>query len=466
MSRPQGWRRSNMSFKRIVMLLGLVLTVAVSVQIQVPVRTIVNNSIGMALTGDIGSFGYGSEPAYADSSPQATMELAPAPKPYLRSGHPVEWWVVFKFNSAIFPGCGGNAQRECIFGGAVQTYSGGYSQQYVYASNENPVLQKGAGCIGDTLKDPVGTTFEQIYTNSYYYVIWNDQFYGDPPIDGCTDGVCYGPWGHSKGMVAWDETGNGMVMQVSTPSWPASGSDSWPRLYDGNTLGCVYDDNVEVSQHFFALKLDKNDLVKVLQALQNASVVTDPTNPQIVRNGGPSDIQGLVAQLGKLSQSTTFMHFRLSTGIELISKPSDLYVPPWQMVSAVLHGLPLRTATWWADPQIYSTDRSTKIGCWDASLSAPGPVEIAITGQWDRQIFGLEGILPNGNHAKIGVSTDPDRPVAIFGDMNQQGALSGPNCQSSQNGRGGTFYAVECRRLHDSLANLIKGQTAGLAQGN
>jgi hypothetical protein len=146
-------------------------------------------------------------------------------------------------------------------------------------------------------------------------------------------------------MVVWDETGEGFVMQVSTPSWPASGSGSYPRINDGNTLGCVIDDNVEVSQHFFALKVNNNDLIKVLQALANASVVTDPSNPQIVRNGGPAEIQGLVEKLGKQSQSTTFLDVMLSTGVELISKPSDLYVPPWQMVSAVLDGLPLRTAT-------------------------------------------------------------------------------------------------------------------------
>jgi hypothetical protein len=40
-----------------------------------------------------------------------------------------------------------------------------------------------------------------------------------------------------------------------------------------------------------------------LQALQNASVVTDPANPQIVQKGGPADIQQLVGQLGKKSSS-------------------------------------------------------------------------------------------------------------------------------------------------------------------
>jgi hypothetical protein len=32
--------------------------------------------------------------------------------------------------------------------------------------------------------------------------------------------------------------------------------------------------------------------------IQGASVVTDPKNPQVVNNGGPADIQSLVAGLG------------------------------------------------------------------------------------------------------------------------------------------------------------------------
>jgi hypothetical protein len=45
-----------------------------------------------------------------------------APVPLLISGHPVDWWFVFKFNSKTFPGCGGSATRRCPFGGTVQNY--------------------------------------------------------------------------------------------------------------------------------------------------------------------------------------------------------------------------------------------------------------------------------------------------------------------------------------------------------
>jgi hypothetical protein len=297
-----------------------------------------------------------------------------APVPLLSAGHPVDWWFVFKFNATNFPGCKASVKPACLFGGQVQTYSS--SQQFVYASSENKTLQEGAGCLGDSTTDPVGATFDQTYNGSFNYVVWNDQFYDDPVIQGCTT-FCSAPWGHSKGMLAWDDDGNGLVLQVTTPSWPASGSKLFPRASDGNTLGCVKDDNVLVSQHFFALRLTRPDVVKVLAALANSSVVTDPSNRQVVHNGGPAEIQQLASTLNTQSASRTILDTTLSTGVRLFSKPSQLHVPPWQMVSSLLGGRSLRAATWWASPQIPSTSASTPVGCWDSTLGKPGAVQIA-----------------------------------------------------------------------------------------
>src|SRR2546425_12319668 len=132
-----------------------------------------------------------------------------APGPLLAQGKPVDWWFVFKFNAASFPGCGSDT-RACTFGGKVQPYTGGFGQQFVYASAEQPSLQKGSGCAGETTTDPVGATFDQIYENGFYYLIWNDQFYDDPKISGCTKS-CSAPWGHSKGLLAWNDAGDGLV---------------------------------------------------------------------------------------------------------------------------------------------------------------------------------------------------------------------------------------------------------------
>jgi len=396
-----------------------------------------------------------NEPAATEGSAPRSGELSPI----LVKQHPVDWWFVFKFNSATFPGCGGTATRSCPFGGAVQSYKN-FSQQFVYASSENRILQNGGDCLGDSVDDPVGATFDEVYSSTLYYVVWNDQFYDDPQIRGCTTS-CGAPWGHSKGMLAWNDTGSGIVLQVTTPSWPASGSKNAPRKTDGNSLGCVKDNDVQVSQHFFALKLSKDDLTKVLKALHNASVVTDPSNPQIVKNGGPADVQQLVISLGVKTNSKEATNDVLSTNVRLISKPSGLHVPPWQMVSAILSGISLRSATWWANPKIPSTSSATKVICWDSSLPTPGPVEIATTGRWAGKEIGLTGGLgTNFNHAKIGVSTSGTHNFSIFADMNQQGTITGPNCSSSQNGRGGLFYVVDDADLSRSVADLISGSSA------
>jgi hypothetical protein len=387
--------------------------------------------------------------------PAAARPVRDAPSPLVRKGHAVDWWFAFKFNAASFPGC--SAAKMCPFGGGVQHYVSG--QQFVYATSEDPTLKMRTDCIGETTMDPVGATFDELYNGSPYYVVWNDQFYENPHVAGCR-GSCRAPWGHSKGMVAWDDSGRGVVLQVSTPSWPAAGSARHPRIGDGNTLGCVVDDDVKMSQHFFALALTKHDLVLLLRALRNASVVTDPANSQIVRNGGPPDVQELVTALGTPSKSKMPTKSILSNGVILISKPSHLNVPPWQMVSALLGGIPLRTATWWMKPSIPTTTASTPISCWSSTLGDPGPVEIATSGEWEGETLGLKGGPGSGfNHAKIGVSTSGPVRYAIFGDMNQQGALSG-NCARSQNGRGGLFYAVKNDTLAEAVAGLIHGDTA------
>lgn len=130
------------------------------------------------------------------------------------------------------------------------------------------------------------------------------------------------------------------------------------------------------------------------------------------------------------------------------------------MVSALLGGRALRAATWWEDPgEILSTTASTPVGCWDPSLGKPGAVEIATTGKWRGRTLGLTGGLGEDfNHAKIGVS--PSGADSIFGDMNQDGTLSPPFCDTSQNGRGGLFYVLEDQKLHDAVAQLISGASA------
>jgi hypothetical protein len=413
-------------------------------------------------------------PAVKATAPQTTASsthttgtaTAGVPVPLIATGHPVNWWFVFKLNGSAFPKCGGGDIRSCPFGGTpggTRKYES-YGQQYVTASSDSDTLQMGGNqCLGDSTTDPVGASFDEVYNGNYHYVVWNDQTYQDPKINGCSGDGCDGPWGHSKGMIAWNDAGEGFVMQVTTPSWPASGSVKVPRKTDGNTLGCINDNDVGVSQHFFALRITESDLVSVLKGMANASVVTDPNNPQMVSNGGPDEVQTLVNALGKKSSSTAVQKVTLSSGVQFISKPSALGVPPWQLVSAELGGINLRAATWWATPYIPSTTASTPIGCWNPALGKPGAVDIATSGSWNHKTFSLKSSpSTDGNHAKIGVSTSGATQYAIFGDENQQGAITGDAkaCLSSQNGRGGMFFAVADTNLAASVSSLIAGSSA------
>ena len=195
------------------------------------------------------------------------------------------------------------------------------------------------------------------------------------------------------------------------------------------------DDNIKVAQHFFALRLATvADTRLVLQALQRASVATDPSNPQLVKlTSGPSDLAGLAKQLGQIVRDNTSPVLgtlsvkTASSQIRLIGKPSGLHVPPWHMVSSLLGGQSLRTATWWQHPEINSTRAGFVPKCWDSNFkSAPGEVQSAVTGQWSGKKFKLSGNpTSNANHAKLGVSISGSK-LAVMGDMNQQGSLGLP----------------------------------------
>ena len=311
------------------------------------------------------------------------------PVPLLTKAQAVDWWFVFKFNAESRPGCSVGAKSHCLFGGEVQDYSR-FSQQFLYASKGVP-LKEGKGCLGDTTIDPVGATFD----GTYYYVIWNDQFYNDPDLDlpQCKNSpYCPAPWAHSKGMIAWNDDGGGFVMQVSTPNWPGAGTAQHPRQQNGNTLGCLTKDvadeqnNILHSQHFFALRLTKADVLTVLKALRHISVVTahEPSHGdhQVVNNGGPPDIAAAVNELGTLSNSSGYLDARLSSNVRLIAKSPNLVVPPWQMVSAALSQESLKVATWYSTDKIPDTVGGKKPGCWDPSLEAPGSVINVLNGHW------------------------------------------------------------------------------------
>jgi hypothetical protein len=134
------------------------------------------------------------------SDPGPEWSAGGMPVPLLsKGGEPVDWWFAFKFNSQNgFAGCGADTgKRTCIFGGNIQAREK-FGQQFAVASSRSNVLSQGKGCVGATTSDPIGATFDQVYNGNFNYVIWNDQFYGDPALSTCKSSSCGAPWGHSK----------------------------------------------------------------------------------------------------------------------------------------------------------------------------------------------------------------------------------------------------------------------------
>jgi hypothetical protein len=412
------------------------------------------------------------------SSPEHSsgQQAQSTPSPLWSGSQSVDWWFAFKFNAETFPRPS-TTVPTCMFGGkpgGTRKYTR-IGQSYVTASSTHTALVKGTGFLGDSLADPLGATFNEVYNGDLSYLVWNDQFYRSPVLacEGSVGNACGAKWAHSKGLLAWNDDGDGFILQVTTPSWPGAGSNSHPRPKDGNSLGCVNDDNVDLSQGFFALRLTKDDLLKVLAALQTEGAVTDPSNLQIAKIGGPQEVRDAATKLGSPNAVATFTQQTLSTGVRIIAKAGGLTAPPWQFVSAVLGKVPLRIATFWQGALIYSTPGRTQPDCWPAALHSvsPGAVQIVTTGIWDGKTIGLTGTSQKdeagnslgANHAKLGVSTGNGSPLTIFSDMNQDGAISPRGkltCSSSQNARGGLFFVVEDAGLHKSVSALLTGKIA------
>lgn len=407
----------------------------------------------------------------AGSKASATGLQAPTDTlaPLAGDGTPVDWWFAFKFATTGFEGCSG--ELRCIFGGEPQN-DRKYGLKFVSSQSvagRTSGLDFQETCLGSG-EDPVAKTFAQVYDGAANYIIWNDQFYEDPKLPNihpkCNQKSCGAPWAHSKGVMAWDKDGKGFLMQVSTPDWPGNGDKTHTRE-EGNTLGCTKDNNVKVAQHFFALRLaTPADAVTALQALRRASVVSDPTNPTLMKlSEGPAELAEIARSLGTIDKTPSVFTGQFSVigasgeQVRVIAKPHKLYVPPWQMVSALV-GKALRSATWWAAPKIASQKAGTP-GCWDSSLPPAHEVQVVKSGVWGEKTFSLEGGPGNNkNHAKIGHSLSGS--TVVLGDMNQQGSwdtADGP-CDSSQNGRGGMFFIVDDEVLYAGVKALLTGETA------
>ena len=361
------------------------------------------------------------------------------PPDYLRSdgdvapldgkGNPVDWWFLVKLPQGATSVCSGCASPACPSWQGSR--SGGVC--YWYADSNNPTLRfysdLGFDCLSGT-NNPVTQTLNQMKGRSY--IIWNDQ--GSKTSKPGTYPDKGAPIAHSKGAAAFGGS-TGFIMNVSTPNFPD------PDLY---TLGCQEDDNVEVSQHFFAFSVNKSGMSSWAAAVANAQLSVISQNNWIFADttvGGHSTTANLLT-LQNLP-------------VRLIVKGSKDFFIPWDYVTNSL-GSSVKALTWYASPTTPPIGTGSTMNCLYQS-PARFDVDVVRSLQTPDGSFSWCGqgeASPTCNHAKIGVGIGTGWVVA--GSMNMQGNIDSTGCESSQMGRGGDFYGFQSPSLWNGLDQMFK----------
>ena len=300
---------------------------------------------------------------------------------------------------------------------------------------------------------------------------------------------CGAPWAHSKGALAFERNATGFHLMATTPNYPdpslgANGGEP-------PSLGCQLTDNVQFAQSFVGLSLDakafRDDLAPALARARLCSAgsgsCTHGTAGHVHEWNCTSEhtrgadwsvldlaFSGAEPEGAEASASATL---RTVSGHEvtLLAKAAADHVPPWYYVADAL-GVDLAVASWldgqYGTPSICAADDFSGVAddmCLaDASLGlalsptggAARSVENALAAAVDvggeRRAWGLWGDLWHDftSHAKYAVASAGT--AVVFGDENMQGWPCSSACDRSQNGRGGTFFALGDAALRASLA--------------
>lgn len=170
-------------------------------------------------------------------------------------------------------------------------------------------------------------------------------------------------------------------------------------------------------------------------------------------------------------------------GVLVLVKSPRAAVPPWALVAETLDS-DMSVASWWDGsygiPTICAGDVFTstpnefclndpRTGVQlDEDGAAPYNIENLLQASWplgnDSEIFTWQlvgGRVPDGNHAKWGLTTPRQGPAntssayATFGDLNMEGFPCSKACNGSQAGRGGSFFSLHQSELHASLTRLV-----------
>ncbi|KDO32544.1 hypothetical protein SPRG_03019 [Saprolegnia parasitica CBS 223.65] len=415
------------------------------------------------------------------------------------NGDPVAWWVVLKLPSMVRGASGAYVATPCDCAPPVCSREVDPTRRhglcYLYADANRPQLQHfralGYDCLGQGGRDPVSQTLRQ-RANATHWAYFNDQLNGialkqDKSLV-CSGHAAFNA--HSKGLVAFEATSGGFVLQTSTPNFP----DPTPSL-DFERLGCQHDNNVEYAQHLFAFSVGDAALATIASGWRAARLCSANhyhaidnllVSPSLRNASALSGTARVVASVmvDPHLPAQPFVQVQVATKgkqsiiVHGLFKSRSAEVPPWALV-ATAFATDVSVASWWDEN--YGTPTLCDGDSYGAAAHAfclrptESPVALRPDGTFQFNVENLMdaswtlptgrvtwslrgGRVRDGNHAKWGIATprhSSDANLSIFGDLNMEGFPCSSSCAGSQGGRGGTFFALANRELHDSLAALV-----------
>ena len=280
---------------------------------------------------------------------------------------------------------------------------------YLYADSNNPKFtfftsmksQDGKSsyeCLGQGGNDPLSQTLRQIYTPASKkpkWAFWSDQSY--QPADSWRGSTsfpksldtpqnsenaiyphphsgCSRPGAHSKGVIAYDESG-GFLLQSSFPMYPDFSfmSDSKPGFVK---LGCQLDNNVSFAQAAFCFSFPKSEAPK-LQSMFKSALICSSGSPTCTPAAADSQNSGygIVGSLMKCQSDDLGPDWKAAMNYGNYKKGSDTVTinasvnskskkgtpvpiqvvaksqydtqPPWAIVAQALDS-DLSVASWWS----------------------------------------------------------------------------------------------------------------------
>ena len=281
---------------------------------------------------------------------------------------------------------------------------------YLYADSNNPKFtfftsmksQDGKSsyeCLGQGGNDPLSQTLRQIYTPAKdkkpKWAFWSDQSYqpadswrgstsfpeslGTPqnsenaiyphPHSGCSR-----PGAHSKGVIAYDDSG-GFLLQSSFPMYPDFSfmRDAIPAFVK---LGCQLDNNVSFAQAAFCFSFPKSEAPK-LQSMFKSALICSSGSPTCTPAAADSENSGygIAGSLMKCQSDDLDSNWKAAMNYGNYKKGSDTVTvnasvnganpqgtpvpiqvvaksqydtqPPWVIVAQALDS-DLSVASWWS----------------------------------------------------------------------------------------------------------------------